>query len=152
LQGWNQTDGKFSSLARFERDTSISGQAVIAQSPLRYRARRAQTVRPPLLAEALVAFEGGQASLILTGAARYGARDMTAIIGPRETVSSRGPDLKVQSVELRTEAGVARPALSGCQRCVAQNLWRGLIDDSLLPSAGGPRRGAPAGIEPRINA
>ena len=91
--------------------------SVIGERPLSVRAAVAraasQTVRPPLLAEALVAFDGGQASLIFNGATRYGASDATAIIGTRGTVSSRGPDLGVQSVELHTEAGVARPALTG---------------------------------------
>ena len=36
-----------------------------------------------------------------------------SIIGTEGTVSSRGPDLGVQSVELHTAAGVARPALKG---------------------------------------
>ena len=72
-----------------------------------------QTVRPPLLAGALVSFDGGQASLVFDGAARYGANDTTAIVGTRGTVSSRGPDLGVQSVELHTEAGAARPELRG---------------------------------------
>jgi predicted dehydrogenase len=40
-----------------------------------------QKVRPPLLAEALVAFEGGQASLTFDGATHYGARDSTVVIG-----------------------------------------------------------------------
>ncbi len=91
--------------------------SVIGERPLTVRAAVAraasQTVRPPMLAEVLVAFDGGQASLILNGATRYGACDTTAIIGTKGTVSSRGPDLGVQSVELHTEAGVARPALMG---------------------------------------
>ncbi len=72
-----------------------------------------QIVRPPMLAETIVGFDGGQGSLILNGAARYGPSDMTAIVGTAGTISSRGPDLGVQSVELHTEKGVARPALEG---------------------------------------
>jgi predicted dehydrogenase len=91
--------------------------SVIGERPLEVRAvvtrAASQTVRPPLLAEALVGFDGGQASLVFNGAARYGASDTTAIVGTRGTVSSRGPDLGVQSVELHTEAGVARPELRG---------------------------------------
>ena len=70
-------------------------------------------MRPPLLAEALVSFDGGQASLVFDGSTRYGASDTTVIVGTLGTVSSRGPDLGVQSVELHTEAGVARPELEG---------------------------------------
>ena len=91
--------------------------SVIGERPLTVRAAAAraasQAVRPPMLAEVHIAFDGGQASLILNGAARYGACDMTAIIGTEGTVSSRGSDLGVQSVELHTAVGVARPALKG---------------------------------------
>jgi len=72
-----------------------------------------QTARPPLLAQALVAFDGGQASLIFDGATGYGARDSTAVIGAKGVAFSQGPDLGHQVVELHTEAGVARPKLSG---------------------------------------
>jgi predicted dehydrogenase len=91
--------------------------SVVGERPLQVRATVAraapQIVRPPLLAEALVSFDGGQASLVFDGATRYGASDATAIVGTRGTISSRGPDLGVQSVELHTEAGVARPELRG---------------------------------------
>ena len=73
----------------------------------------AQTPRPPLLAQALVAFDGGQASLVFDGATLYGARDSTAVIGTKGVAFSQGPDLGRQTVELVTEAGVARPLLSG---------------------------------------
>jgi predicted dehydrogenase len=73
----------------------------------------APTVRPPLLAQALVAFEGGQASLVFDGATRYGARDSTTVIGMKGVAFSQGADLGHQSVELHTEAGVARPRLTG---------------------------------------
>jgi predicted dehydrogenase len=72
-----------------------------------------QTARPPLLAQALVAFDGGQASLVFDGATRYGARDSTTVIGAKGVAASQGPDLGHQSVELHTEAGVARPRLAG---------------------------------------
>jgi predicted dehydrogenase len=70
-------------------------------------------VRPPLLAQALIAFDGGQASLIFDGATRYGARDSTSVIGANGAAFSEGPDLGHQAVELHTEAGVARPRLTG---------------------------------------
>ncbi len=72
-----------------------------------------QTARPPLLAQALVAFDGGQASLVFDGATRYGARDSTSVIGANGVASAHGPDLGHQAVELYTEAGVARPVLTG---------------------------------------
>jgi predicted dehydrogenase len=72
-----------------------------------------QTARPPLLAQALIAFDGGQASLVFDGATRYGARDSTSVIGANGVASAHGPDLGHQSVDLHTEAGVARPVLTG---------------------------------------
>ena len=72
-----------------------------------------QTARPPLLAQALVAFDGGQASLVFDGATRYGARDSTSVVGADGVASSQGPDLGHQTVELYTEADVARPLLTG---------------------------------------
>jgi predicted dehydrogenase len=72
-----------------------------------------QGARPPLLAQALVAFDGGQASLVFDGATAFGARDSTSVIGDKGVVSSAGPDLGCQQVELSTAAGVARPRLEG---------------------------------------
>ena len=65
------------------------------------------------LAQALIAFDGGQASLVFDGATRYGARDSTSVIGAKGVAFSTGPDLGHQAVELHTEAGVARPILTG---------------------------------------
>jgi predicted dehydrogenase len=72
-----------------------------------------QTARPPLLAQALVGFDGGQASLVFDGATRYGARDSTVVIGANGVAFSQGADLGHQAVEFYTEAGVARPLLTG---------------------------------------
>ena len=74
---------------------------------------RDQKVRPPMLAEALVAFDGGQAALQFDGAAPFGAEDRTFVTGALGTLASRGPDLSTQSVTLTTKAGVARPHLEG---------------------------------------
>ena len=72
-----------------------------------------QSVRPPMLAEALVAFDGGQAALLFDGATRFGAEDRTVVTGSEGTLVSRGPDLGNQEVALTTAAGVARPRLDG---------------------------------------
>ena len=96
----------------FDFLASIIGER--ARSVVAIAARAAgQTVRPPLLAQALVAFDGGQASLVFDGATRFGAHDSTAVIGTNGVAFSQGPDLGNQSVELHTEAGVARPVLRG---------------------------------------
>ena len=70
-------------------------------------------MRPPLIAGSIVAFDGGQASLLFDGATKFGAEDRTVITGSLGTLNSRGPDLGVQEVTLTTEAGIARPALEG---------------------------------------
>jgi len=72
-----------------------------------------QAVRPPLIANAVVAFEGGQASLTFDGAAVFGVEDRTVIAGSAGLLNSRGPDLSNQTVTLTTAAGIARPALQG---------------------------------------
>jgi predicted dehydrogenase len=72
-----------------------------------------QSVRPPLLAEALVTFAGGQAALVFDGATRFGAEDRTVVVGAEGTLNSRGPDLTDQQVTLATAAGIARPRLDG---------------------------------------
>ena len=67
----------------------IGGRARFVQATT---ARAAgQTARPPLLAQALVAFDGGQASLVFDGATQYGARDSTSVIGAHGVASSQGP-------------------------------------------------------------
>ncbi|HEY3147811.1 MAG TPA: Gfo/Idh/MocA family oxidoreductase [Dongiaceae bacterium] len=72
-----------------------------------------QTVRTPLLSQALVAFPGGQASLTFDANAKHGATDSTVVVGTRGTLRSTGPDLGRQTVSLYTAEGVAQPSLQG---------------------------------------
>jgi predicted dehydrogenase len=72
-----------------------------------------QHVRPPMLAEAMVAFEGGQAALQFDGATRFGAEDRTFVSGSAGKLASRGPDLSNQEVALTNAEGLARPRLEG---------------------------------------
>lgn len=72
-----------------------------------------QKPRPPLLAEALVSFDGGQAALLFDGATRFGAEDRTVVTGTDGTLISHGPDLGNQVVALTTATGIARPRLEG---------------------------------------
>ena len=72
-----------------------------------------QSVRPPMLAQALVSFDGGQAALLFDGAARFGAEDRTIVTGSAGTLSSSGPALDDQHVTLTNAAGRARPQLEG---------------------------------------
>jgi predicted dehydrogenase len=72
-----------------------------------------QTIRPPMLAQALVTFVGGQASLVFDAHTRYGPLDTTYVAGTQGSLSSVGPNLQEQTVTLHTKAGAARPALTG---------------------------------------
>ncbi len=72
-----------------------------------------QAAKVPLMGQALIGFDGGQASLIFDGVARHGPRDTTQITGTDGSLASDGPNLGEQSVSLTTAAGVARPALTG---------------------------------------
>lgn len=72
-----------------------------------------QVPRPPMLAQALVAFAGGQAALQFDGATRHGPRDRTLITGSLGTLESSGPDLGRQQVSFTNAAGFSRPVLAG---------------------------------------
>jgi predicted dehydrogenase len=69
--------------------------------------------KAPLLAQALIRLDRGQASLVFDGATAFGPRDATVITGTKGTLTSDGPDLGQQAVTLTTAAGRARPKLSG---------------------------------------
>jgi len=73
-----------------------------------------QQVRPALLAQALVEYDGAQASLVFDADTRFGPQNHTYVTGSRGTIVSTGPDLKHQTVTLYTPEGWARPELEGC--------------------------------------
>lgn len=72
-----------------------------------------QEMRIPMLAQALVEFEGGQASLVFDAHIQHGPWDHTFVGGSEGTLSSSGPDLGQQVVTLHTARGVATPVLEG---------------------------------------
>lgn len=85
-----------------------------AQSVFATAARGAgQANKVPLLAQALVRLDSGQASLVFDGGVPYGPRDTTFIGGTQGSLQSDGVDLSSQSVTLTTADGIARPALEG---------------------------------------
>jgi predicted dehydrogenase len=96
----------------FDFLASIVGARVKSVTATRSHAR-GQTAMVPLLAQALVQLEGGQASLVFDGSIPHGPRDTTYIAGTKGSLRSDGPDLSAQTVTLTTAAGVARPDLSG---------------------------------------
>lgn len=128
----------------FDFLASLIGES--ATSVYATRARAAgQAARPPLLAQVLVAFPGGQASLSFDGAVPFGAQDHTYLGGTEGSIASIGPDLGRQAVTLTTEAGVAVPALSGTW---FNDGFRGAMGELLLAVEEGrePLNGARANL------
>ncbi len=72
-----------------------------------------QTANAPLLAQALVRLDGGQASLVFDGSVTHGARDTSFIAGTEGSILSDGPDLGTQALKLTSSNGAARPVLEG---------------------------------------
>lgn len=72
-----------------------------------------QANKVPLLAQAMVRLEGGQASLVFDGGIPHGPRDTTFVGGTEGSMVSDGPDLSHQTVTLTTPDGIARPHLEG---------------------------------------
>jgi predicted dehydrogenase len=72
-----------------------------------------QRAKPPLLGQALVEYEGAQATLVFDAFTRFGAMDTTVVTGTNGTIVSTGPDLGRQSVTLTTAEGIASPILEG---------------------------------------
>ena len=72
-----------------------------------------QPIAPPLLAQVMVEFEGGQASLVFDAFIKHGSQDRTFVGGSIGTLSSIGPNLSTQTVTLTTAAGAATPELEG---------------------------------------
>ncbi|MEM7722058.1 MAG: Gfo/Idh/MocA family oxidoreductase [Pseudomonadota bacterium] len=74
---------------------------------------RGQANKVPLLAQAMVRLEGGQASLVVDGGVPHGPRDTTFVGGTKGSLVSDGPDLGSQQVVMTTPNGIARPTLEG---------------------------------------
>ncbi len=72
-----------------------------------------QANKVPLLAQAMVRMEGGQASVVFDGGIAHGPRDTSFIGGTSGALASDGPDLSRQRVTLTTRDGIARPKLEG---------------------------------------
>jgi predicted dehydrogenase len=73
----------------------------------------AQTPKPPLVGEVICEFERGLASITFNGDTRFGQRDETTIVGANGSLSSRGPNLSSQTVELVARDGTCRVPLEG---------------------------------------
>jgi predicted dehydrogenase len=72
-----------------------------------------QRAKPPMLAEAIIEFDDGQASLIFNANVAHGQEDRTVVVGTNGTIISVGPSLSEQAVTLYTAEGYAEPQLEG---------------------------------------
>lgn len=72
-----------------------------------------QRVKPPMLGQTVVEYDGAQASLVFDAATKFGHLDQTYVTGSKGTVVSRGRDLTHQTVTLHTRRGKATPRLRG---------------------------------------
>ncbi len=72
-----------------------------------------QSAKPPLLGQALVEYEGAQATLVFDAFTPHGTLDSTVVVGSKGTLRSTGPDLGSQTVALTTAEGVSTPRLDG---------------------------------------
>lgn len=72
-----------------------------------------QRARPPMLAQALVEYEGAQATLAFNASVVHGQQDRTYLAGIKGTALSLGPSLSEQAVTLFTEQGFAHAKLEG---------------------------------------
>ncbi len=96
----------------FDLVASVAGDRVKSVFAMSAHAA-GQTNRTPLLAQALIRLDGGQASLAFDGFTRHGPVDVTTITGSLGTLHSTGPDLNEQRVTLSTADGVETPTLVG---------------------------------------
>ena len=78
-----------------------------------YEESPSQRADPPFLAQAVVEYDGAQASLSFDADTKLGPEDRTYVAGTEGTITSEGPDLEEQTVTLYTEAGYATPELEG---------------------------------------
>jgi predicted dehydrogenase len=90
----------------------LSGKRALRVSASEARAP-GQTMKPPLLSQALIEYADGQASLAFDASTPFGGQDSTFVTGSLGTACSSGPDLNQQQLTLATAAGLAVPALAG---------------------------------------
>jgi predicted dehydrogenase len=72
-----------------------------------------QEMKPPMMAQALIGFDAGLATLSFNGHSRQDQRESITVIGSRGAVRSHGPVCANNYVRLETPAGVCEPVLEG---------------------------------------
>lgn len=73
-----------------------------------------QSIKPPLLGQVMVEYEGAQATLVFDADVKHGPQDRTYVAGAKGTLTSDGPSLTEQAVTIHTAKGYAKPRLTGC--------------------------------------
>jgi predicted dehydrogenase len=72
-----------------------------------------QRAKPPMLAQAIIEFEDGQASISFNANVTHGQEDRTVVAGTEGTIVSVGPSLSEQSITIYTAGGYSKPLLDG---------------------------------------
>jgi predicted dehydrogenase len=72
-----------------------------------------QKIAPPMLGQALIEFDGGQATVAFDAITRYGQQDRSYVAGTDGSTSSVGPNYLTQTLTISTADGTASPALEG---------------------------------------
>jgi predicted dehydrogenase len=90
----------------FQGVDAISVNATLARFP-------DQPVKPPLLANAVITFPEGMATLAFNGCSRFGARETCTITGTKGTLHAVGEICGISSVEIHTADGTATAELEG---------------------------------------
>jgi predicted dehydrogenase len=72
-----------------------------------------QRAKPPLLGQAIIEFEGAQASLQFDGATPFGSWNRDYLAGNKGSILVEGPDMTKLDVTLSTKNGIAKPKLEG---------------------------------------
>ncbi|MEM9443741.1 MAG: Gfo/Idh/MocA family oxidoreductase [Verrucomicrobiota bacterium] len=72
-----------------------------------------QLIQPPLCAQSLIQFEGGQASLVFRAHTKFSPAESVVVTGTKGTYRSSGPVCANNQILLTTEAGEAEVELDG---------------------------------------
>ncbi|MDZ4858788.1 MAG: Gfo/Idh/MocA family oxidoreductase [Candidatus Hydrogenedentes bacterium] len=97
----------------FDIVACIFGESPAKQVFARAMRSPRQRAKPPLLADIIIEFETGLASISFNADTRFGAHDQTIAAGSDGTIMSNGPDLNSQTVTLTTQQGRSSPVLQG---------------------------------------
>jgi predicted dehydrogenase len=72
-----------------------------------------QKAKPPLLGQAIIEFDGAQASLQFDGANVFGEWNRNIVVGTKGSIRAEGGEMGIQPITLSTAKGVATKKLEG---------------------------------------